>query len=90
MLAAQSLKRLLGILQLPLSLSFHGRLFGILCLLFSVSFPCSSFRHWECQLQALAVKTSGTGSEDHSLGVRLQSLGVTADTECDFDFSHWE
>ena len=41
---------------LPLSLSFHGRLCaettepgGCLefCLLFSVSFPCSSFRHWE-------------------------------------------
>ena len=32
------------------------------CVSLSLSFPCDFFRHWECQLQTLAVKTSGTGS----------------------------
>ena len=60
-----------GILCLPLFLSFPGRFRaettepgGCLefCVWLSLSFPCDFFRHWECQLQALAVKTSGTGS----------------------------
>ena len=33
------------------------------CVSLSLSFPCNTFWHWECQLQALAVKTSGTGSD---------------------------
>ena len=91
-LGVQSLEGLLGILCLPLCPSPGGSVGRAQSLepdWDSVS-PSHSVLPLEC-LQALGVPISRTGSDDCSpCEWRFQSLGVTADTENDFDFSLWE